>query len=182
MVERKMSAVMRIFRSQHVSRIVLGAWGCGAYCNPVRQIASLWRKILLGDVICDSTAENRATVKEYEPWGGAKEVIFAISDRRMAEEFAKCFGIELELQYEPEDADGADNEEIDKNDEFMQELKSRIAELEIQITQARTEVLRSRLEEILASLQRQLNDRNKEEKPASQGSCNLGDEDLDQDS
>ncbi|KAI2614770.1 uncharacterized protein GGS25DRAFT_65341 [Hypoxylon fragiforme] len=44
---RKMRAVMRVFVSRGAKRIVLGAWGCGVYGNPVGEVARAWRRVLL---------------------------------------------------------------------------------------------------------------------------------------
>ncbi|KAI0532713.1 hypothetical protein GGR58DRAFT_153359 [Xylaria digitata] len=46
LVVRKMRAVLRVFAARGCSRIVLGAWGCGAYGNPISEIAEAWRRAL----------------------------------------------------------------------------------------------------------------------------------------
>ena len=171
MAERKMRAVMRIFTSKNVSRIVLGAWGCGAYGNPVAQIASLWKKVLLGDTVCETTGMKASANKGYEIWSGVKKVTFAVTDRGIAEEYTKCFGIELESEAEAEGTGSADIEEIYTDDRSTHELQSRIEELEAQIAQARTTILRSGLEDILATLRHQLNDLGKEKATGSEYSC-----------
>ncbi|KAF2964397.1 hypothetical protein GQX73_g9166 [Xylaria multiplex] len=48
LVVRKMRSVLRVFAAKGCSRIVLGAWGCGAYGNPISEIAEAWRRVLLG--------------------------------------------------------------------------------------------------------------------------------------
>ncbi|KAH8891074.1 hypothetical protein GQ53DRAFT_842000 [Thozetella sp. PMI_491] len=93
LVLRKMRAVLRMFRVKGVSRVVLGAWGCGAYGSPVGEVARAWKKVLLG---------GRPKRKKRggdggtgaEAWDGL-EVVFAIKDRAMATEFARVFGSEL---------------------------------------------------------------------------------------
>lgn len=80
-VVRKMRAVMRMARERGVGGLVLGAWGCGAYGNPVGEIARSWRRVLLG----------RKGRDNGEGWGGL-EIVFAVKDRRMAEVFADEFG------------------------------------------------------------------------------------------
>ncbi|KAI0397747.1 hypothetical protein F5Y17DRAFT_413352 [Xylariaceae sp. FL0594] len=47
LVRRKMRAVMRVLASRGCERVVLGAWGCGAYGNPVGEIAEAWRRVLV---------------------------------------------------------------------------------------------------------------------------------------
>jgi uncharacterized protein (TIGR02452 family) len=143
MVEKKMRAVMRIFQSKGMATVILGAWGCGAYGNPVRAVAGCCKKVLLG---------GKRGSDESETWDPVKEVIFAINDRRMAEEFAGHFG--SEVMAAEDDGKTNDGEEVD---ESVHELEDRIAALEIQIPLARSELLKSRLEEILAGLKQQLN-------------------------
>ncbi|RFU77693.1 tigr02452 family [Trichoderma arundinaceum] len=84
-VLRKMRCVMRILKSQRVNRVVLGAWGCGAYGNPVEEIATAWRRVLLGP---KSKKVDRGEV--YDDL----EVVFAIKDEAMAKKFARIFGPE----------------------------------------------------------------------------------------
>ncbi|KAI1336573.1 hypothetical protein F5Y15DRAFT_418879 [Xylariaceae sp. FL0016] len=48
LVGRKMRAVMRVFAAKGCGAVVLGAWGAGAYGNPVGEVARAWRKVLLG--------------------------------------------------------------------------------------------------------------------------------------
>ncbi|KAF3073992.1 hypothetical protein CFAM422_003344 [Trichoderma lentiforme] len=79
----KMRCVMRILRSRHIKRIVLGAWGCGAYGNPVDEIARSWRRVLLGP---QARRSERAEV--YDDM----EVVFAIKDHNMARRFTTAFG------------------------------------------------------------------------------------------
>ncbi|KAI0967172.1 hypothetical protein F4678DRAFT_475394 [Xylaria arbuscula] len=47
LVLRKMRAVMRVFAAKGCTHVVLGAWGCGAYGNPVSEIAEAWRRVLV---------------------------------------------------------------------------------------------------------------------------------------
>lgn len=81
----KMRAVLRMCKSKGAGRLVLGAWGCGAYANPVGEVARAWKRVLLG------TAK-----KPGEAWDGL-EVVFAIRDTKMAKEFATRFGDGLEV-------------------------------------------------------------------------------------
>jgi len=98
---KKMMAVMQIVKDKRVGQVVLGAWGCGAYGNPVGEIARAWRKVLLrakssetdqaGKVAADTgsdTANNRESSRNIE-------VVFAIKDAKMAEAFREAFGDQL---------------------------------------------------------------------------------------
>ncbi|KAL8718845.1 MAG: hypothetical protein Q9225_004071 [Loekoesia sp. 1 TL-2023] len=84
----KMRVVLDICAEKQVDRVVLGAWGCGAFGNPVHEVAQLWRKALY---------PSRRKVKESREMGGdskvsnLKEVVFAITDRKMADAFRDCF-------------------------------------------------------------------------------------------
>jgi len=84
-VVAKMRAVMRMCKSRGAGRIVLGAWGCGAYANPVNEVAKAWKRVLLG-----------TGKKAGEVWDGL-EIIFAIRDSGMAKEFATQFGEGLDV-------------------------------------------------------------------------------------
>ncbi|KAL6695772.1 hypothetical protein J3F84DRAFT_375190 [Trichoderma pleuroticola] len=83
MVLAKMRCVMRILRSRHITRVVLGAWGCGAYGNPIDEIARSWRRVLLGP-----RAKRSERVEVYDDI----EVVFAIKDHNMARRFTSAFG------------------------------------------------------------------------------------------
>ncbi|KMU91262.1 hypothetical protein CIHG_09075 [Coccidioides immitis H538.4] len=145
-VEKKMRAVMRIFQAKRVDRVVLGAWGCGAYGNPVEEIASAWRKVLLN-------GSGRDT-KEKETWDGIEQVVFAVNDINIGRKFAKHFGEELVVEKVVDEE--VDHRTIDQNEQAIKELKSRIEGLGAQIPEARTELLRHRLQEILKGLKLQL--------------------------
>ena len=80
LVLEKMRIVMRAVCRNGVQRVVLGAWGCGAYGNPVREIAGAWRTVLLG---------NKKGRKEE--WKGVEQVIFAITAEHMVEVFNDIF-------------------------------------------------------------------------------------------
>ncbi|EHK18512.1 uncharacterized protein TRIVIDRAFT_47167 [Trichoderma virens Gv29-8] len=88
MVLAKMRCVMRTLRSRHINRVVLGAWGCGAYGNPVEEVARAWRRVLLGP-----QAKRTQTVEVYQDM----EVVFAIKDHNMARRFTTAFGAEAVL-------------------------------------------------------------------------------------
>jgi uncharacterized protein (TIGR02452 family) len=82
---RKMKAVLRMAAAKGVSKLVLGAWGCGAYGNPVGEVARGWRSILLG-----SRRSGKLGHKAKETWDGL-EIVFAIKDEKMARRFEDLF-------------------------------------------------------------------------------------------
>lgn len=45
-VKNKMRTIFRIALRHRHDSLVLGAWGCGAYCNPPKHIASLFHEVL----------------------------------------------------------------------------------------------------------------------------------------
>jgi uncharacterized protein (TIGR02452 family) len=47
LVVQKMRMVMRICEAHEIKKVVLGAWGCGAYGNPINEIAVAWKKVLI---------------------------------------------------------------------------------------------------------------------------------------
>ena len=89
----KMKAVMRTLQANGVDRVVLGAWGCGAYANPVNEIAQGWRKVLLGG----NKKGKGKSAKQVDHWGDM-EIVFAINNRKMAEQFAACWGDDLVVE------------------------------------------------------------------------------------
>lgn len=112
-VRNKMRAVMRIFRAKGVDRVVLGAWGCGAYGNPVEEVARAWKTVLCGG--------GRAARKAGRASGGSEgweglQVVFAIADGRMARVFAEILGVEVEEIEEDEEED--EESETEESDEY----------------------------------------------------------------
>ncbi|KAI1187552.1 hypothetical protein F5B17DRAFT_440231 [Nemania serpens] len=119
LVERKMRAVMRVFCAGGCNRVVLGAWGCGAYGNPVAEVAEAWRRVLgprsrsedghlaAGQQKDDrdegkgkggrkGAREKKSRTRDRETWGAyIDEVVFAIKDASMASSFARAFGEDI---------------------------------------------------------------------------------------
>lgn len=73
MMALKIKFIMRAAVSKSASHVILGALGCGAYHNPIKKVASIMRRILLG---------NRRGKGPEEDWSaaGIKKVVFAILD------------------------------------------------------------------------------------------------------
>lgn len=153
-VEAKMRAVLRIACAKGIRRLVLGAWGCGAYGNPVRDVAEAWRAVLLPQADDKKKGKNDHA---SEPWSGLQEVIFAISNRRMAREFASAFGGGLKVEDGP--GGNEDDSETDDTDEVAEELRTKITEMEGQIDKVWNADLRQRMCVILEGLKSQLEER-----------------------
>lgn len=143
----KMRAVMRIMRQKQAGKVVLGAWGCGTYGNPVAEIAKGWQRVLLGG------RGRRGGITET--WDGM-EIVFAIKDRKLAEEFARQFGHGLQVEHS-EKRSRQNNDRIEEEDKTQEkELELKILEREDQLAQARFSLLRARLELGLQDLKNQL--------------------------
>ncbi|XP_014556255.1 hypothetical protein COCVIDRAFT_100288 [Bipolaris victoriae FI3] len=153
-VERKIRGVLRIAESKGVSRLVLGAWGCGAYGNPVRDVAEAFQRVLDGGV-----AGGRKKSKDgaMETWSGIGEVVFAIANRKMAVDFADAFGAGIEVEDGPGTADGEDEDE--EEDAVAEELRKKIQEMESQISLVWNADLKARMTIILDGLKSQLRER-----------------------
>jgi len=148
--EQKMRAVMRIAKSKGVKSIVLGAWGCGAYGNPVSEIAAAWRRVLLGRGQDSPKAKRKHILSGIESWDGM-EVVFAIKETRVAELFAKAFGDGLTTGVASTETTN-EEEEGEEDGTSEGELRDKIAELESQIAATRSGVLKDRLQSILERL------------------------------
>ncbi|KAI0846690.1 hypothetical protein F5Y00DRAFT_271829 [Daldinia vernicosa] len=167
---RKMRAVLRLFAAKGVRRVVLGAWGCGAYGNPVGEIAKAWRKVLASGSRDGNKGENgqrkrkgkeKKKESDSDSWECFEHVVFAIKDKGMAQAFATAFSEEfLEINNSEggegniDSEDGGDEEE----DVSIKELRDKIRELEVRAGQAQTSQLRAGLSSVLAGLRSQLPD------------------------
>ncbi|KAJ9663355.1 hypothetical protein H2198_000872 [Neophaeococcomyces mojaviensis] len=149
LVEQKMRAVLRIVRMKEVRKVVLGAWGCGAYGNPVGEVARCWKRVLLAEESKDRHSRKRQSMPVPEMWAGM-EVVFAIKDRKMAEVFSQVF--ELEIEGDTGDDEGGGNEDEAEDEDVDGEKAKKIVELEEQMARARSNVLRDRLKSIVDNL------------------------------
>ncbi|KAF9879654.1 hypothetical protein CkaCkLH20_03197 [Colletotrichum karsti] len=150
LVQEKMKMLLRICEAKNIEKVVLGAWGCGAFGNPVGEVATAWRRVLL------PRNDNKSKKKGgKETWNGIKEVVFAIKDAGMADAFESAFGKGLERE-EPEDSGDEDESEVDPEETKRAELKARIRELEARIEKAPNAQLKTGLASILAGLVSQL--------------------------
>ncbi|ROW01613.1 hypothetical protein VSDG_02035 [Cytospora chrysosperma] len=67
LTKKKMRLVLRMAVSRGHDRLVLGALGCGAFRNPVEEVASCWKEVLEEDEFCG---------------GWWREMVFAVFDRK----------------------------------------------------------------------------------------------------
>ena len=72
----KIRTILGIAADNHVTQLVLGALGCGAFRNPPRHVAQLFRQAL----------------EEPAFRGRFQKVVFAIINRDLCEVFAGVFG------------------------------------------------------------------------------------------
>ncbi|KAF2126477.1 hypothetical protein P153DRAFT_369188 [Dothidotthia symphoricarpi CBS 119687] len=154
LVEAKMRGVLRIATSKGAKRLVLGAWGCGAYGNPVADIARSWKKVINGG---KPTGKRSRITKDIESWPDLEAVNFAIPNRKMATEFASAFDNSLEVEVGPHEAD--EDEEEEEQDAVASELRDKIQEIESQLSSVWNPALKHRLSAMLDGLKTQLGER-----------------------
>ncbi|EME79467.1 uncharacterized protein MYCFIDRAFT_156764 [Pseudocercospora fijiensis CIRAD86] len=135
LAREKIRRVLQILVEKKADRVVLGAWGCGAYGNPVHEIAQAWRYALRGEC------------------GNFNQVVFAIKDSRMAREFAGAWGDEIEVM---EDGKGMASAGESEEDREREELLQKIETLESQIKEVKTPMLKESLEGTLRALRMEL--------------------------
>lgn len=162
LVVDKMRAIVRVLQARGAQKVVLGAWGCGAYGNPVGEIARAWRRVLVGSGEGKSKGKRKGarSAESTEAWEGVEEVVFAISDAGMADGFKTAFGDSLEWADEvicQEDPAGDDDAAEETR---VRELQERMAELQIRIGRAPTDRMKSGLEAVLAGLKSQIPEHN----------------------
>ncbi|KAJ0327101.1 hypothetical protein COL5a_006278 [Colletotrichum fioriniae] len=149
LILEKMKIVLRICQLKGIKKVVLGAWGCGAYGNPVAEVAKAWKKALLPRN--DGKGKKKGN---KETWAGIEEIVFAIKDAGMADAFEEAFGkgIERDVEAEVDESD----EEINIAQRDKEELQARIAELKQRIDATPNPQVKTGLNSILAGLISQL--------------------------
>ncbi|KAK5366343.1 hypothetical protein LTR20_006598 [Exophiala xenobiotica] len=166
----RIRCVMEILGSKGVEKCVLGAWGCGAYGNPVPEIARAFKKVIWGGevkggrksgkgVVCwgEEVKGGRKTGKGGDCWGGLREVAFAIKEGKTASEFAKHFGVEVALEKRPTPGEQEETNEADERAaETIRDLEDKIRELDLRINLSKNPALKAPLETIRADLRSQL--------------------------
>jgi uncharacterized protein (TIGR02452 family) len=168
LVLEKMRAVMRIFQAKKVSRVALGAWGCGAFGHPVGEVAAAWKKVLLG-----SERARKNKKGKHELWTGIETIMFAIKDPGLADAFAQAFGDGLIREEEEAGEEIDDDVDGDLDAARLREMQEKITEMRSRIQQARTPELKAGLSSILAGLEGQV--------PKAAGSDVLADSEVDSD-
>jgi uncharacterized protein (TIGR02452 family) len=153
-VERKMRAVLRMVTSHGVKKLVLGAWGCGAYGNPVRDIAEAWSRVINGENV---GGKKGKMTEPLETWDTITDIIFAISNTKMASDFAHAFSPTVTVEVGP--GGQAEDEDDDETDDVAEELRTKIKELESQIGSVWNPELKLRMGTILDGLRTQLRER-----------------------
>jgi uncharacterized protein (TIGR02452 family) len=154
LVTRKMRAVLRMAQSKGAKKVVLGAWGCGAFGNPVKDVARLWRKVIAGS--------PRQRKPNAEQWEGIEEIVFAVPDQAMMREFKNVFrDIEAPVlpPTPPADEDawpGAEKKKPDPYDLEVSRLIQEVEETELQMEGSSNGTTRALLGETLAKLNNQL--------------------------
>lgn len=159
-VEDKMRAALRIAAQKGVKKLVLGAWGCGAYGNPVIDIAQAWKRVLDGA----PSLNSKKGKSEPETWPGIEQVMFAVSHRSMATNFAQAFDKKIEVEAGP--SDSVEEDEDEGEDKVAEELRTKIREMESQLSAVWNPDLKARIGTILAGLKSQLKEREGEAEEA----------------
>ncbi|KAE9987637.1 hypothetical protein EG327_003745 [Venturia inaequalis] len=160
LVLKKIRGVMRILQEKGVEKVVLGAWGCGAYGNPVREIALLWKKVLLGKSRKGKSKDP--VIPSSSEWKPLKEIVFAIKDRKLADEFAEAWGGDMVVEYGPERESTSATARNGVDERNLDELTEKIRVLELDLVQAKSPLLRQALGNALASLQAQMEETRRE--------------------
>ncbi len=83
----KVRLIFQIAQMKGITHLVLGALGCGAYKNPVEEVAKIFHRAIFGD------GRKRAPVE------GVVEVVFAIfDDGKNLRTFQQVFKEEIRLE------------------------------------------------------------------------------------
>jgi len=65
---KKIRLILRSAVMKGCKRVVLGALGCGAYANPVQEVAEMFKRVICGN----------SKRKDDETWESIEEIVFAI--------------------------------------------------------------------------------------------------------
>ncbi|GKT42673.1 uncharacterized protein ColSpa_02854 [Colletotrichum spaethianum] len=150
LILEKMKVVLRVCQIKGIKKIILGAWGCGAYGNPVAEVAKAWRKTLVPRN--DTKGKKRGN---KETWDGIEDVVFAIKDPGMADAFEEAFGKGIERD-ELDEVSDVEASEVDADERNKVELQARIGELKQRIEATSNLQLKKGLDSILIGLISQL--------------------------
>ncbi|KAK8104512.1 uncharacterized protein PG998_011545 [Apiospora kogelbergensis] len=165
LVLQKMRSVLRILQAKKVRKVVLGAWGCGAYGNPVGEIAAAWKRVLLGN---NSNKQSHGKNKaKGEVWHGIETVTTG-----WPRPLKRPLGKGLTRDDPEEEAEG--ELEDDPDAARVREIQEKIEQLELSIQQAKTTQLQDGLRSILSNLNAQL-----DKEPKRPGRTPVADDDSD---
>lgn len=81
-MKRKIKTILRIALMNKKTKLVLGAFGCGAFCNPPKHVALMFKEILDSEEfknafeeICFAILDDSNTGKEHNPEGNYKPFV-----------------------------------------------------------------------------------------------------------
>lgn len=81
-MKRKIKTILRIALMNKKTKLVLGAFGCGAFCNPPKHVALMFKEILelpefknAFEEICFAILDDGNTGKEHNPEGNYKPFV-----------------------------------------------------------------------------------------------------------
>ena len=145
----KMRAVVKLLEFKKTEKVVLGAWGCGAYGNPVGEISRAWKKVLLG-----SRGKVSKSSDQDVMYSSIKDIIIAVKDPHLAAEFAKHWDDDIAINQTEKQSQGTVGPNQDQQN--VEELQQKIEALEVQLNEVKTPMLRQGLENTLQTLKDQL--------------------------
>ncbi|KAK0702153.1 hypothetical protein B0H67DRAFT_547107 [Lasiosphaeris hirsuta] len=155
LIAQKMHFVMNLVQAKGARSVVLGAWGCGAYSNPVGEVATAWKSVLMG------SREGGGD----KNWHGIEDIVFAIKDKSLAEKFAEYFGDGITRDDEASNTPSEGGEDLE--DTEMGTLSDKIRETKASMEQAKSPHLKLGLSRVLSGLEDQLRTQHTQQ-PASE--------------
>jgi uncharacterized protein (TIGR02452 family) len=170
-LRKKMRGVLRTLQAKGVEKVVLGAWGCGAYGTPVSEVSRAWHDVILGT----AQAKGKKHDSTLEKWFGLREVVFAINQRAMATSFACHWPGGIEAEALLEQVHDRELKEVERKREDSEELRQTITQLDKQIAGARHETLKASLRTIKEKLAKDLGRINVSSKEADSSDMRLSD-------
>ena len=86
-MKRKIKTILRIALMNKKTKLVLGAFGCGAFCNPPKHVALMFKEVLDSgefknafEEICFAILDDSNTGKEHNPEGNYKPFVDVFGD------------------------------------------------------------------------------------------------------
>lgn len=88
-MKRKIKTILRIALMNKRTKLVLGAFGCGVFCNPPKHVALMFKEVLESpefknafEEICFAILDDGNTGKEHNPEGNYKPFVDVFGDER----------------------------------------------------------------------------------------------------